>query len=349
MFKGIDLSSDTVTQPTIPMRQAMFNASVGDEQKNEDPTTNRLQEMISQMLGFDHAIYLPSATMANQIAIASLCGSGDVLLAADNSHIFVSESGGPAVHARVMSRSIPTKTGLFTKNHIEKYHYWRKNFHHPSVKLISIENTTNFGGGIPWEKKELLHVVNYAKEKGIYTHMDGSRIFNASIKTKLSVKEICMGFDMITICLSKGLGCPVGALLVFNEDRYTKVRQLKHLMGGAMRQSGIIAAAGIYALENNVARLKIDHENALALANILIQYNQHIKVITDPPQTNIIVFEWISNFFSAEKFIDCCMEKGLRFSQIGKNRFRAVTHLDITSDNIVSAGKIIHEIFLMQT
>jgi len=344
MFKGIDLSSDTVTQPSLPMRKAMFDAVVGDEQKNEDPTTSELQEKASKLFGFDHAIFLPSATMANEIAIASLCNPGDALIAAENSHLFVAESGGPAVHAKVICRPIPTATGLFTQNQLENYHYWRRNIHSPVARLISVENTTNFGGGIPWPKDELNKIVRYAKEMNINLHMDGSRIFNASIQTELSVKEICDGFNMVTVCLSKGLGCPMGALLVFNKNDYDKVVHLKHLMGGAMRQSGIVAAAGIYALENNILRLKDDHENALFFVNNLSKFSSHIKVINSPPVTNIVLFDWISEKFSAEKFDEYCLEKKLRFSRIEKNRFRAVTHLDITKDDVIAADKIIHDI-----
>ena len=210
--------------------------------------------------------------------------------------------------------------------------------------MISIENTTNFGGGIPWSKHELKSIALCAKELDLKLHLDGSRIFNASIKTGLSVKEICAGFDMVTICLTKGLGCPIGALLLFNKDHYMKAHHLKHLMGGAMRQSGIIAAAGIFALENNVSRLQEDHNNAALFAKNLYKDNSHIKIINNPPETNIVLFEWISNQLSPDEFLNHCLQKNLRFSQLGPHTFRAVTHLDITRNDMMTAINIIEDI-----
>ncbi|EKD55374.1 MAG: hypothetical protein ACD_60C00013G0016 [uncultured bacterium] len=341
MFTGIDLSSDTATRPSIAMKTAMMNALLGDEQRSEDPTTLQLEKLVADMFGFECALFLPSATMANEIAITTLCNPGEVLLASESCHLFLAECGGPAVHARVLCRPIPTETGIFTPDDIAHYNYWLKGYHHPKLKLIGIENTTNFGGGIPWSKHELNAVVEYAKKMDIHLHLDGSRIFNASTRTKLSVKEICTGFDMVTVCLSKGLGCPTGALLIVNKKHYSTVRHLKHLMGGAMRQSGILAAAGIYALENNISRLQEDHLNAASFAEKLSQFNSHIKVVNQSPETNIVLFDWISNQISLDEFNNQCLKNKVRFSQIGKNRFRAVTHLDVTRDDILTAIKVI--------
>lgn len=341
MFQGIDLSSDTATKPTTAMKTAMMSALMGDEQKDEDPTTLELQEMVGDMLGFDHALFLPSATMANQIAISSLCNPGEVVLAAENAHIFLAESGGPAVHAGVVCRAIPTLTGIFISEQIKQQDDWRKNYRHPSVTLISVENTANFSGGVSWKKEELDSVVSYAKKRDIHLHLDGSRLFNASIQTGLSVKEICKNFDTVTLCLSKGLGCPMGALIAFNKKHYSKIRYLKFLMGGAMRQSGMIAAAGIYALKNNIERLQEDHQNAKLLSNELIKFDSHIKVVNHSPETNMVLLDWISENMSAEEFLNCCLTKNLRFSRISENRFRAVTHLDVMKDDIITVSNII--------
>ncbi|HSW68876.1 MAG TPA: threonine aldolase family protein [Gammaproteobacteria bacterium] len=344
MFQGIDLSSDTATKPTDAMKAAMMNALLGDEQKDEDPTTLELQKMTGDMLGFDHALFLPSATMANQIAISALCNPGEVVLAAENAHIFLSESGGPAVHAGVVCRAVPALTGTFTADQIKKQDHWQKNYRHPAVTLISIENTVNFSGGISWKKEELDSVVNYAKKRDIHLHLDGSRLFNASIRTGLSSKEICKGFDTVTLCLSKGLGCPMGALIAFNKKHYLKIRHLKFLMGGAMRQTGMIAAAGIYALKNNIDRLNEDHKNAQLFSNELTKFDSHIRVVTHSPETNMVLFDWIFDTVSSEEFVSRCLKNNLRFSRMSENRFRAVTHLDVIKEDIIAAANIIADI-----
>lgn len=347
MFQGIDLCSDTATKPSLGMKKAMMKAIVGDEQKGEDPTTRQLEEMVADLFGFERALFLPSATMANEIAICSLCQPGDKLLAAENSHLFLSETGGPAIHARVMCQPIPTESGIFSADAIKRCCHWSKSINHPLPKLISIENTTNKGGGIAWSKSELDAIINCAKELQLKTHMDGARIFNASIKTGLSPKTIASCFDMVTVCLTKGLGCPIGALLVFNEAYYQKVRWLKQLMGGAMRQSGILAAAGIYALQHHVERLEEDHQNAALLAEELGKNNSQISVINNPPSTNVVYFEWQSHHMTATQFHNQCIQKWLRFSQVGENKFRAVTHLDIKRQDIKSVIKIVKEVCAM--
>jgi threonine aldolase len=346
MFQGIDLCSDTATKPSQGMRNAMLKAIVGDEQKGEDPTTRQLEEMVAHLLGFDAALFLPSATMANEIAIWSLCEPGDELLVAQNAHIFVAETGGPAVHGRVMCKPIPTESGIFAPDDVKRCYPWSKNLNRPLPKLISIENTTNRGGGLAWSQEELNAIVNCASELGLKTHMDGTRLFNASIKTGLSPKAIATGMDMVTLCLTKGLGCPVGALLVFNQAYYPKVRRLKQLMGGAMRQSGILAAAGIYALNHHVDRLADDHQNAAFLAEAFSKNNAHINVTNNPPATNMVYFEWVSHRLTAHQFYEGCLQKRLRFAQVGENTFRAVTHLDIQLKDVQTAVKIVKGICL---
>lgn len=344
MFQGIDLSSDTATKATPAMKKFMMDAPLGDEQKSEDPTTIKLEEMMAHLCGFDTAIFLPSATMANQIAICCLSEPGDVLFAAENSHIFLAESGGPAIHAKTLARPIPTTTGIFSAKDIEDHKGWSMGYRHPKAKLLSIENTVNWSGGQAWKQQELEEVVEYAKKNNLKLHLDGSRIFNASVKTTLSLKETCKGFDMVTVCLSKGLGCPIGALLVLNKNYLSKAMSLKHLMGGAMRQSGIIAAAGIYALENNILRLQEDHDNAQLLADHFNHFSNAIKVINPNPDTNIVLFEWISQDMLITEFNSECLKRGIRFSQIGKYKFRAVTHLDVTKKDILTVSKVIAEI-----
>lgn len=277
MFKGIDLFSDTASKPTAAMLQAMVNAQVGDEQKNEDPTTLKLQEMVAEKLGFTHAILLPSSTMANQIALMALTHRGEEIIAAENSHIFTHEAGGPAIHAGLMARAIPTPNGVFTAEQLEQTYRARSGYTQPFSTLVSIENTSNLGGGTPWTHSQLTAVIERATQLGLHKHMDGARLFNASIATGVKPQLITAGFDTVNICLSKGLGCPMGAVLVFNEPLYERIRHLKQLMGGAMRQSGYIAAAAIYALENNIERLAEDHHHAYSLATILQRYPEKIQ------------------------------------------------------------------------
>lgn len=345
MFTGIDVFSDTVTKPTLGMRKAILNAEVGDEQKGEDPTTRQLEELIAEKLGFEKALFFPSATMANEIAIRALCEPGDELFAAGNCHLFRSEVGGPAIIANVMCRPIYTETGKFINSDLARCHEDLQGVHNPRAKLISVENTTNMGGGIPWSFEELSSITSYAKQFHLKTHMDGARFFNAHIATGLNPQIIAKNFDMVTICLSKGLGCPVGALLVFHNEYYETVRRLKQLMGGAMRQSGIIAAAGIYALQHHINRLQEDHDNAQLLAKGLSEIAE-IHVINNPPATNIVLFDWLSPKISAKEFAQLCIEKGVRFSQIGKNRLRAVTHLGIMTEEIIRLNKIVKEIVI---
>ncbi len=344
MFQGIDFFSDTVTKPTAAMRKAMVAAEVGDEQRQEDPTTLQLEELLAEHLGFSAALFFPSATMANEIALRCMSHPGDELLAADSSHLFLAETGGPAVHAQLMCRPIPTKAGVFGAQDIKAYYHDIKSVNHPISRLLSVENTTNFGGGLPWSGQQLQEVVACANELNLKKHMDGARIFNASVKTGMPVKAIAAGFDMVTICLSKGLGCPVGAVLAFDKAHFPQVRRYKQLMGGAMRQTGILAAAGIYALQHHVARLQEDHDHATQLANALAGMGPSIQVLNDPPATNIVLFTWHSTKLTMADFSQRCIQKGVRFSQIGANTLRAVTHLDISSHDIKKAVQILQEV-----
>lgn len=344
MFKGIDLFSDTVTLPTTAMKNAMLVAELGDEQKGEDPTTRKLEEMAAELLGQETALFFPSATMANEIAIRLLCEPGDELIAADNCHLFHAEAGGPAIHAGVMAKPIRTATGIFTGEELRASIRWSKGPHYPVSKLVSVENTTNMGGGIAWDLTTLDSVLSSAKELGLKTHLDGSRLFNAMIKTKTTPRNLAANFDAVTLCLSKGLGCPLGAILAFRKQDYQKVRRLKQLFGGAMRQSGMLAAAGIYALQNHIERLEEDHANATLLANKLATEIPQIRVENLAPSTNMVFFEWLGTNMTASQFNEATLKENLRFSQVGENRFRAVTHLGISSEDIITSVDIVKAI-----
>lgn len=343
MFNGIDLFSDTMTKPTAAMRKAMLEAEVGDEQKGEDPTTKKLEELVAEKLGFSAAMFFPSATMANEIAIRLHCTPGDELIAAEECHLFVAETGGPAVHAGVMARAIKTASGIFTAEEVRQTYRWSHSVNHPVAKLLSVENTTNLGGGIAWRLEQLNSVLEVAQELSLKTHLDGARFFNAMIATQTTAQQLAARFDTVTICLSKGLGCPVGAVLAFDKNHWPQVRRLKQLFGGAMRQSGILAAAGIYALENHIQRLQEDHDNAKFLAAQLSTIKS-IQIENNQPSTNMVFFSWHSDKLTPAQFAERCVQKGLRFSQMGANRFRAVMHLNVNRADIETAIAIINEV-----
>lgn len=330
----IDLFSDTVTKPTPAMRQAMAEAEVGDEQRGEDPTTRALEERMARLLGLEATSFLPSATMANAIAIQLHCGPGDEVLSAENGHVLNYEAGGAAVHARASVRSIPTWTGIFGCNAV-RTRLRHDSPHSPRSRLVVVENTTNAGGGRPWPVEELDGVTEVARSHGLATHLDGSRLFNASVALATPVARLCQGFSTVTVCLSKGLGCPIGALLGHSLEQAPQVRRLKQLMGGAMRQSGILAAAGMYALDHHVERLREDHQRAERLAEGLSQRPQ-LVIERVPLRTNMVYLE-VPDRYSPDELEQGLLKAGVRLSRMGLRRFRAVTHLDIDDSDIEAA------------
>jgi len=341
MFKGIDLYSDTLTKPTVAMRKMMANADVGDEQKGEDPTTFALEEKAAKLLGKSAVRFFPSATMANEVAIRLHCEHGDELIAYEHSHVLFAEVGGPAVHAGVQAKPIKTPTGIFAADDVRNAYRSIKGAHYPVTKLVAVENTTNMGGGCAWSMDEIDSVIGAAKELKLRTHLDGARLFNAVIKEGYSPERIASQFDTVTLCLSKGLGCPVGALLAFDDNHLERVIRLKQLMGGAMRQSGILAAAGIYALDNHVKRLRDDHSNAHRFAERVKEEIPALEVENNPPATNMIFFKLVTSSITPEQFLRNCEKNGVRYSHADANRFRAVTHLDISQSDIDSAIEIV--------
>lgn len=337
----IDLFSDTVTRPTRPMRQAMAEAEVGDEQRGEDPTTRLLEERTAELLGQEAATFLPSATMANQIAIQLFCGPGDEILSAENGHVLNYEAGGAAVHARASVRSIPTWTGIFGLNAVLQ-RLRHDTPHAPRPRLVVVENTTNAGGGRPWPVEESDGVLQATQQNGLRAHLDGSRLFNAAVALNLPSRRLGQGFDTVTLCLSKGLGCPVGAVLAHSREQIPAVRRLKQLMGGALRQSGILAAAGLYALDHHVERLADDHRHAQMLFDGLDSIGQ-LVVERIPLRTNMVYFE-VPVRYDPDRFEQELLSAGVRVSRIHQRRFRAVTHLDIDTPAIHQALEIFRSI-----
>ncbi len=331
----IDLFSDTGTRPSDEMRKFMAEAEVGDEQLFEDPSVNRLTAMASELLGKEEAIYLPSGLMANQISFAVHCNPGDEVIMDQSAHPIHYEGGATAVISGASIRGLEGEKGIFQLEQFEDA-VRTKDFHDPQSKVLSIEQTSNLGGGRIWPLDLINNLTERAHELGLKTHMDGARLFNAVAATGISAEEYAANFDSVWFDLSKGLGAPVGSVLAGSKEFINKARYWKQRLGGAMRQAGIIAAGGIYALENNLERLKDDNKNAKLLAARLAELD---KVEIDPStvDTNIVIFK-IKGESSAE-FADKLLEAGLRVSVL-HDKLRAVTHLDVDRNDILEAVEI---------
>lgn len=329
----VDLSSDTQTRPTPDMRQAIASAEVGDEQKREDPTVNRLQALVAELLGREAALFLPTGSMCNLIAHFIHCRPGDEIIIESSNHPVHFEGGGPSVHSRASLQLIDTETGVFTSQQVEAA-IRPTDPHFPQSRLVCIENTANLRGGRIWSLDAVRDVTQCAHRHGLATHLDGARLLNAVVATGTPAAAYAEHFDSCWIDLSKGLGCPVGAVLAGNADFIEQAWRYKHLFGGAMRQAGIIAAAGVYALEHNIDRLAEDHAKAAALARGLAEIDG-IQVDADAVETNIVVFDIADAQMPREQFLQKVQAEGVRFSPLlGPTQLRAVTHLDIPADGI---------------
>nr|WP_282569018.1 threonine aldolase family protein [Aliiroseovarius sp. S2029] len=336
-----DLVSDTVTRPSPGMLQAMVDASTGDEQRGEDPTTLALCDRVAQMMGFDDAIFLPSGTMCNQIAFLVHCRPGDEVIAAGNAHIMRSEGAGAAALAGAQIHPIPTSRGIFTADDVSPLIRTRRD-RAPVTRLICVEQTTNSGGGAVWPIDTLSKLAKLARAKGLVMHMDGARLLNAVVASTLPAKNHCAGFDSAWIDLSKGLGCPVGAVLAGDSDFIRQAWVWKHRLGGAMRQSGVLAAAGLYALDHNINRLADDHRNARLLADLLSD-TPGIDVFPEVIESNILFLD-ITRTGKTTGIINTILSaSGVRLNAESPTRFRAVTHLGISSEQILGAAKAIKD------
>ncbi len=331
----IDLASDTKTRPTAAMRAAMAAAEVGDERADEDPTVNRLVARCAALLGKPAAVFLPSGTMANEIALAVHCRPGDAVICDATSHIIGFEGGGPAALAGVMIQPLHGQRGLFDADMLRNAIHPDRAYA-PRQRLVVVEQTSNLGGGAVWSLAALDGVAELAHSAGLATHMDGARLFNASIASGVPVADYARGFDSTWIDFSKGLGAPGGAVLAGPRAFCTEAFRLKLRWGGAMRQSGIIAAACEYALDHHVERLAEDHVNATALANGLAGI-PGISIEPATIETNLVYFDVAATGRSADTFVGELQARGLRMSAMGASRVRAVTHLDIDAVAIARA------------
>jgi threonine aldolase len=336
----IDLRSDTQTRPTPEMRAAIASADVGDEQKREDPTVNELEGRAAELLGQEEAVFVPTATMANEIALRTLGEPGCEVIAEENSHIFVSELGGPAVHAGLMTRPLRCAAGRFTPDQIRETVRVTDGTHVPPTKIVSVENTHNASGGRVWPLEEIEAVASAARELGLSLHLDGARVMNASVASGVPSSTIGRHFDTVTLCLSKGLGCPLGALVAGSTELMTTARRFKHLFGGAMRQAGIVAAAGVYALEHNIERLADDHERARRLAQGLEAAG--VPVDLEQVETNFVQIDVGPLRLSPKEALERLRNHDVGLSMTAHpTRLRAVTHLDVTDDDVDRAVELI--------
>ena len=323
----INLISDTVTKPTKGMLEAMLNAKVGDDVFKSDPTVNKLQEKAAKLFGMEDALFFPSGTMANQTAIKLHTQPGDKLFCDKYAHVYNYEGGGAAFNSGVTCKLIDGNRGMFTAEQLKEAVVGRSDIHVPYSRLVCIENTTNKGGGACWDFSELEKLQKISKENNLAFHLDGARLFNALVAKNETPKQYGRLFDTISVCLSKGLGAPIGSILLGSKEHIEKALRIRKLLGGAMRQAGFLAAAGIYALDNHIERLASDHERAKIIGDVLSSCDFVTKV--EKIETNIIIF-YVDEKVGDINFIEKMKDKNILLTPMGEGRIRIVTHLDFT-------------------
>jgi len=334
--QAIDLRSDTVTRPSPGMRRAMAEAPVGDDQYGEDPSVNRLQERIAALLGKEAALFLPSGTMANQIALKLLTKPGDEVLVGEDAHMMWHESGAGAANSGVQFTAIG-KGGLFTGDDFRAACKPPGHIVLPPTGLVAVENTHNLGGGVVWPQAEAQAVCAAARAAGVASYLDGARLFNASVASGVGLAELARPFDLVSVALSKGLGCPVGSVLAGRTEDIARAVRTRRMLGGAMRQSGILAAAGLYALDHHVEALAEDHANARLIAERLAGA-PGVALDLATVQTNIVVFRLEPSLRDAASIVARAREAGVLVSGLGARTVRAVTHRDVSREDCERAA-----------
>ena len=327
----IDLRSDTVTKPSKAMLEAMHQAPVGDDVFQEDPSINALELYSAAMFGKEKALFCPSGTMTNQISIRCHTQPGDEVICDELSHIYQYEGGGIASNSGASVKLLHGDRGRITASMVESSIHNPDDIHKPLSRLVVLENTANRGGGSCYDFNDILEIGSVARKHGLSFHIDGARLFNALVAKGETALQYGQAFDTISICLSKGLGAPVGSLLLGDAAFIKKARRIRKVFGGGMRQAGSLAAAGLYALQNNVDRLITDHAHAKAIETIL-KKKSFVKEVV-PVETNIVIAECMPDF-NVPAFISNMQDKGVLFFAISPTRFRMVTHLDIHADMI---------------
>jgi threonine aldolase len=336
----IDLRSDTQTKPSAGMRAAMAAAEVGDEQRREDPTVLALEQRAATYLGQEEAVYLPTATMANQIALAILAERGTELIVEETAHIMVAELAGAAMHSGLQTRGLPGHRGRLSAGQVTAAARPSDGFHIPRASIVALENTHNSAGGTVWPLEELGAVVQAARGLGLRVHLDGARLANASVATGISAARMGSLADTVTLCLSKGLGCPLGAVIAGSAELMARARVEKHRFGGAMRQAGIVAAAGLYALDHNIERLADDHARARRLAEGWA--DRGVPVEPERVETNFVQLDVGSLGLTSAEAINRLADAGVGLSStIAPGVLRAVTHLDVGDEDVERAVELV--------
>jgi len=337
MKNFIDLRSDTVTRPTSAMRKAMSEAEVGDDVFREDPTVNSLQEKVANLLGKEAALFVPSGTMANQLSIKSHTQPGDEVIIEASSHPYNFEGGAGAALSGIQFQCLKGVRGILDASQIEEA-IRPADHHFPVTKLICLENTHNRGGGSIYPLEKMAEIYRLTKSKGLLLHLDGARLWNASVATGIKPREYAQWADSVSVCLSKGLGAPIGSLVAGSKPFIDRVHRFRKMFGGGMRQVGIIAAAGIYALNHHLERLKEDHHNAKRLAVGLKEFK---GVSIDPKhvETNIVIFDVTNTGMTGAQVAEAMKKEGVLIHAFGKTQIRLVTHLDVSSEDIEIALK----------
>jgi threonine aldolase len=336
---AIDLRSDTVTKPSRAMRQAMAEAEVGDDQYGEDPTANRLQERIAALLGKEAALFVPSGTMANQIGLKLLTRPGDEVVVGEESHIVWHEAGAGAANSGVQFAAVG-KGGLFAEADFREAHKPSGHMVYAPTGLVAVENTHNRGGGVVFPQQDAAAICAAARGLGVKSYLDGARLFNAAVASGRSLAELAAPFDLVSVSLSKGLGCPVGSLIAGESDAMARALRVRRMFGGAMRQAGILAAAGLYALDHNIERLAEDHASARLIAERLAGLS---GVVLDlgTVETNIVIFRTAVGAPDAASVVARARDRGVLVSAFGPRTLRAVTHLDVSRDECRRAAGLL--------
>ena len=335
----VDLRSDTVTQPTPAMREAMARAQVGDDVYGEDPTVNRLQERTAELLGKEAALYVPSGTMSNQTGVRVHTQPGDEMICEATCHIYNWEAGGPAVLSGVMCRTVQGTYGILELEQLRGL-IRPENEHYVRTRLVCLENTHNRGGGRIYPLEKMEAICAWAHEHGLVTHLDGARLLNASVATGIPAREYAKHFDTVSICFSKGLGAPVGSALAGSRELIRRARKIRKVFGGGMRQAGVIAAGALYALEHHVERLAEDHTHAQILARAIRETE---GLVLDPPDvhTNLVWFKVEPELGTAAEVAERLKEQRVLVSVSGPQVLRACTHLDVTREMVEEAAEAI--------
>lgn len=336
----IELRSDTFTKPTTSMLQMMFQTTVGDDVFNEDPTVNLLQSMIAEKFGMEAGLFCPSGTMTNQIAIKCHTQPGDEVICDKMSHVYIYEGGGIAFNSGCQVKALEGDRGRINADQVVQA-INPNDIHKARTQLVSLENTANRGGGSCYDMTDIHEIKEVCLEYNLRLHLDGARLFNAIVAREQSPKEYGNIFDSISICLSKGLGAPVGSVLLGNKSFIDKARRIRKVFGGGMRQAGYLAAAGIYALENNIDRLALDHRHAKQLEEALTKKDFVGEIM--PVETNIIIFE-IKGDFTPKSFVDKLKENDILATAISPTQVRMVLHLDVTEEMVKKTINVIENL-----